>query len=734
MPLADGANLGSYRILGPLGQGGMARVYRAFQPSLRREVAIKVIDARLAAHESFRARFRREAEVLARLEHPNILPVFDYGESDGTAYIVYRYIAGGELKGLLGRALPVADAVRLLTPVASALDFAHARGIVHRDIKPGNILLTEDGTPIVADFGLARILEAGLGADAPPTVTGSDVTLGTPAYMAPEQVMGRDIDGRTDQYALGIVAYQMLTGSVPFSADTPMAVALMQVHEPLPLPTARNPLIDPPLERVLLTALAKERTDRYPSCSAFVGALAAAASGSIAEPARFIAPPAPLTPSLTEERRPEERPAVAGAIGAASATRAPARAGPDRAAGRNRLWPLVAAVVGIVLVGGAALALLLLRAGDKQTATTLKTASNAETEAAAAGAGTPAAARTAAGAVIFDGRLGAGWRDTTEGKEVTVQTQKAVQHGGHPALKVDSHTAYAAGPVFASPGVATAGFTHLRFYVQPERPATLPEAAVSGSINNERRELATFTDVAMQRADEAGGWVRLDVPLTWLRLNDGPLTHVAFNSSGSTAGDSFYLADIALVALPQTAPSDPALAGGVRFIARANDKPVPGVTILVSTGQRLTTDSAGEAVFVGLARGRVDFRAIFPDSFEGSPLISGDDGNVTVKAGTTITQPVVVVKSDLQLIEPRNGVTVAPPVTVRWRQYPEAAAYHVVVDPSGSGDRIEQQTAETSLALSSALQPGTEYSVSVEALNSAGEPIARSESTQFKTP
>src|SRR5205085_3718780 len=135
---------GAYTILGPLGQGGMASVYRAFQPSLRREVAIKVIGSHLADSAAFRARFQREAEVLAQLEHPNILPVFDYGEVDGQAYIVYRYIPGGELRDLLGQALPLAVVVQLLTPVAAALDFAHGRGIVHRDVKPSNILLTAD--------------------------------------------------------------------------------------------------------------------------------------------------------------------------------------------------------------------------------------------------------------------------------------------------------------------------------------------------------------------------------------------------------------------------------------------------------------------------------------------------------------------------------------------------------------------------------------------------------------
>ncbi|HEY8768086.1 MAG TPA: serine/threonine-protein kinase, partial [Dehalococcoidia bacterium] len=266
MSLQEGAEFGPYRILGRIGQGGMANIYRAFQPSLRREVAIKVIGAELADKETFRARFRREAEVLARLEHPNILTVFDYGEADGQAYIAYRHITGGELKDLLGRPLPPEEVVRLLSPVASALDFAHARGIVHRDIKPSNILLTDDRTPIVADFGLARILQAGLRSEDAPSLTETSVSIGTPAYMAPEQVLGRTVDGRCDQYALGVIAFQMLTGSIPFSAETPMAVAMQQVHEPVPLPRTRNVLVSPAVERVLLVVLSKNPDDRYESC------------------------------------------------------------------------------------------------------------------------------------------------------------------------------------------------------------------------------------------------------------------------------------------------------------------------------------------------------------------------------------------------------------------------------------------------------------------------------------
>jgi sugar lactone lactonase YvrE len=286
MVVADGTNFGGYRIDGELGEGGMATVYRAYQPSLRRTVAIKVIGAHLAGQVDFQARFRREAEVLARLEHPNILPVYDYGEQDGQAYIVYRYVGGGTLRDRLKGPLPLEAVERLLGPVADALDFAHSQGVVHRDIKPTNILLTEQEVPIVADFGLARLLEAenaAAGRDLTAQLTQAGMGLGTPSYMAPEQAQGSNVDGRADQYALGIVAYQMLTGSVPFIAETPLAVALKHVTEPLPSPRSRYPAIAEAAEQALLRALAKDPAGRFADCRSFVRALGGhgEASGSL---------------------------------------------------------------------------------------------------------------------------------------------------------------------------------------------------------------------------------------------------------------------------------------------------------------------------------------------------------------------------------------------------------------------------------------------------------------------
>ena len=335
MVMIPGVMFGRYRILDRLGSGGMASVYRAFEPTPPREVALKLIDASLAQDPIFRARFRREAAVLAALEHPNIVPIYTTGEEDGQPYICYRYIRGGTLKDVLGQPLQLQKVVALLTPVAEALDFAHRHGVVHRDIKPANILLTpgddsSSPTPIVADFGVARLLEQSaadvravatsgqpVAADGTlivhssgveetlnmrspttgeQTMTGAGLTqvgvgLGTPAYMAPEQVSGQSIDGRADQYALAITAYQLLTGTVPFQASTPIEVAFMQVHEPLPPPSQHGIELPAAAEQALLKALAKDPADRRANCAAFVAALAAAPAGV---PDVVPARPAPL--------------------------------------------------------------------------------------------------------------------------------------------------------------------------------------------------------------------------------------------------------------------------------------------------------------------------------------------------------------------------------------------------------------------------------------------------------
>ncbi len=286
MSLEAGATIGPYRVLEQIGRGGMATVYKAYQAALARNVAIKVLPAFFAEEPGFRERFQQEAIAVAKLRHPNILQVFDYGEDGGVTYIVSEFIDGGTLAGQLGTALPLDYLTRMLGPIASALDYAHARGVLHRDVKPSNILLARDGTPILSDFGLAKMVGS------QPRLTVSGATVGTPEYMAPEQGTGEVIGPAADQYALAIVAYEMLTGKVPYTAETPLAVLIAHMHKPLPLPRSVNPALSEALEQVLLKGLAKAPGDRYPSASEFVRALSDAAR----EPAAAsLAPAAPLT-------------------------------------------------------------------------------------------------------------------------------------------------------------------------------------------------------------------------------------------------------------------------------------------------------------------------------------------------------------------------------------------------------------------------------------------------------
>ena len=265
-----GTKLGQYELHAALGQGGMATVYRAVQPTLNRSVAVKVLPLSRLPDPSMPARFRREAQLAASLLHPNIVPVYDFGEWEGYLYIVMALVAGGTLKDRADAQLPVEAVVRLVGQVADALAFAHAQGIYHRDIKPTNVLLERADWAMLGDFGIARAIGDMT------RLTSPYGTIGTPAYMAPEQWLGGDIDGRADLYSLGIVLYQLLTGSVPFTAPT--SEGLMRQHLDMPAPSlsSRRPGLPPGLEDVVQTALAKEPDARYRHAGEFKAALEAA--------------------------------------------------------------------------------------------------------------------------------------------------------------------------------------------------------------------------------------------------------------------------------------------------------------------------------------------------------------------------------------------------------------------------------------------------------------------------
>jgi tRNA A-37 threonylcarbamoyl transferase component Bud32 len=264
-----GENVGPYRIIEQLGQGGMATVYKAYHAALDRYVALKVLHPAFHQDQTFTGRFQREARVVARLEHPNIVPIYDYSEHETRPYLVMKYIEGDTLKARFNAGpLSSAEIEKVVTSVGSALAYAHKQGIWHRDIKPSNVLLATDGVMYLADFGLARIAEAG------ESTLSSDSIMGTPQYISPEQAMGsKDLDAGTDIYSFGVMLYEMVVGQVPFSADTPFSIIHDHIYTPLPLPMDINPKVPEPVQRVLLKALAKQRIDRYESvdemCAAF---------------------------------------------------------------------------------------------------------------------------------------------------------------------------------------------------------------------------------------------------------------------------------------------------------------------------------------------------------------------------------------------------------------------------------------------------------------------------------
>jgi tRNA A-37 threonylcarbamoyl transferase component Bud32 len=292
MSIRAGETLDKYQIVEEIGSGGMATVYKAYQASLNRYVAIKVLAEKLAKDDVVRLRFDREAKSVAGMSHSHILPVHDFGEQNGVFYIVTELVDGGSLKSRLGRPLEPGVAARITYEIALALDYAHRQGIIHRDVKPGNILLGKDGRAMLADFGVAKIL-----ADTQFTQTGTSV--GTPAYMSPEQGKGEEMDGRSDIYSLGIVLYEMLTGRTPFAGDTPLGILHQQVFGTPPAPRELNPAIPRRLEKVILKALVKDPAGRFRTAREMAHALEQAVKFKPAEELPIPTAEEALTRSIT---------------------------------------------------------------------------------------------------------------------------------------------------------------------------------------------------------------------------------------------------------------------------------------------------------------------------------------------------------------------------------------------------------------------------------------------------
>jgi len=386
-----GKQLGAYLVQSSLGEGGMARVYKAYHPRLRREVAIKVILAQIADREGFQVRFEREAQVVASLEHSNIVSIYDFASEGHLTYLVMQYVGGGTLRDQLRNRRPLEPrrAIHYTIQMAHALHHAHQRGIVHRDVKPQNMLVsgTDPNHLLLSDFGIAKIYQGGddsaiaempTSAGRDSSLTSVDQIIGTADYMSPEQARGGPVDARTDVYALGVVLYQMLTGEVPFHSTTLQGLLFQHVYTPPPAVREKNPHIPDILAQIVATALAKAPTDRFQSAEAMARALdlanlnatnplASLAPGSLNTLPSQTSAPLPVSrpgyPLAADASRPPHTTPPASQFGDSYATRTGAQteasnlqrvpfpAGTTGASGKpRRALPLSSLLVALVLV------------------------------------------------------------------------------------------------------------------------------------------------------------------------------------------------------------------------------------------------------------------------------------------------------------------------------------------------------------------------------------------------
>ena len=357
MSIQPGTRLGQYEVQDLIGQGAMGVVYRAYHVQLERTGAVKVLLG-IAPDTDSTARFRHEAQAIAQMRHPNIVNVFDFGEYEGTPYMIIEYVPGGSLASRMKQAtMETGVALKYLRGMAAGLDYAHSLGIVHRDVKPANVLLEKDESPVIADFGLVKLMQS----TSLRSMTG--VTTGTPAYMSPEQVTGSKVGPPADRYSLATIAYEMLTGSIPFDGEGLMEVLYAQVHRDPPLPSARNSSLNPQVDAVVMRGLAKDPAARWESCTAFVDALAAALAGktdpgvartmvmtpAVASTVPLAAPVAVGAPAMPAQARAD---AVNPSATVAVPYPAPAQAAVKKKSRKGLLAAIAAGVLVVLLILG----------------------------------------------------------------------------------------------------------------------------------------------------------------------------------------------------------------------------------------------------------------------------------------------------------------------------------------------------------------------------------------------
>jgi hypothetical protein len=349
--IQPGTRLGQYEVQDLIGEGAMGVVYRAYHVQLERTGAVKVLQG-MAPDTDSTARFRHEAQAIAQMRHPNIVNVFDFGEYEGTPYMIIEYVPGGSLASRMKQgSMETAAVLKYLRGMAAGLDYAHSLGIVHRDVKPANVLLEKDESPVIADFGLVKLMQS----TSLKSMTG--VTTGTPAYMSPEQVTGSKVGPPADRYSLATIAYEMLTGSIPFDGEGLMEVLYAQVHrDPLP-PSARNSSLSPQVDAVVMRGLAKDPAARWESCTAFVDALAAALAGKT-DPAMArtlvmtpaVASTMPLASTVPVAAAVMPAPARADAVNPSATVAVPYPAPAEPVAKKKSRKGLIAAIAAVLVV------------------------------------------------------------------------------------------------------------------------------------------------------------------------------------------------------------------------------------------------------------------------------------------------------------------------------------------------------------------------------------------------
>jgi serine/threonine-protein kinase len=338
--IPNGTQVGSYVVDSVLGRGGMGVVYKAYHPRLARWAAIKVLPTFVDSPDAL-ARFEREARAIAKLRHRHILSVFDFGEFNGQPYMVIEFMPSGTLLERMPKhQLNTGQAVSLLRPLAEALDYAHAQGILHRDVKPANVFLDAELEPVLADFGLAQLQDQ-------ESLTATGMVSGTPTHISPEQATGQPLSGATDQYALAVIAFQVLAADLPYHSGDVMGLLYLHVNSPVPAVSQRNPALNPMVDLVLARALAKNPKDRYPSCTDFVNQLEAAGAGRADQRTEARPPPVPAG-ALVEPPLTTVVPDMTPAAATPAATPAAIPSAEAPAARGRRRWP--AAVAGLALV------------------------------------------------------------------------------------------------------------------------------------------------------------------------------------------------------------------------------------------------------------------------------------------------------------------------------------------------------------------------------------------------